>query len=86
MAAEIWINIGPGNGLLPDGTKPLPEPMVMSHCQGVWYSPESVFTPSTQRTILYNDLESYTFFRITAASPRDQQVNSLRQSDTYMRQ
>ena len=28
MATEIWINIGSGNGLLPDGTKPLPEPML----------------------------------------------------------
>ena len=25
---EIRINIGSGNGLLPDGTKPLPEPML----------------------------------------------------------
>ena len=28
MAIAIWINIGSGNGLLPDGTKPLPEPML----------------------------------------------------------
>ena len=28
MVTEIWINIGSGNGLLPDGTKPLPEPML----------------------------------------------------------
>ena len=29
MSTEIWVNIGPGNGLLPDGTKPLvPEPML----------------------------------------------------------
>ena len=28
MAMEIWVNIGSGNGLLPDGTKPLPEPML----------------------------------------------------------
>ena len=27
MATEIWVNIGSGNGLLPDGTKPLPEPI-----------------------------------------------------------
>ena len=27
----IWINIGSGNGLLPDGTKPLPEPMLTLH-------------------------------------------------------
>ena len=25
MATEIWVNIGSGNGILPDGTKPLPE-------------------------------------------------------------
>ena len=25
MATEIWVNIGSGNGLFPDGTKPLPE-------------------------------------------------------------
>ena len=31
MAAEIWINIGSANGLLPDGTKPLPEPMLTDH-------------------------------------------------------
>ena len=28
---EIWVNLGPGNGLLPDGTKPLPEPMLTDH-------------------------------------------------------
>ena len=28
MATEIWVNSGSGNGLLPDGTKPLPEPML----------------------------------------------------------
>ena len=25
MATEIWVNIGSGNGLLPDGAKPLPD-------------------------------------------------------------
>ena len=28
MATVILDNIGSGNGLLPDGTKPLPEPML----------------------------------------------------------
>ena len=28
MATEIWVNIGSGNGLVPDGTKPLPESML----------------------------------------------------------
>ena len=31
MVAGIYVNIGSGNGLLPDGTKPLPEPMVTYH-------------------------------------------------------
>ena len=28
MATEIWVNNDSGNGLAPDGTKPLPEPML----------------------------------------------------------
>ena len=31
IAAGIRVNIGPGNGLLPDGTKPLPESMLTYH-------------------------------------------------------
>ena len=31
MATEIWVNIGSGNGLLPDGIKPLPEPTLTYH-------------------------------------------------------
>ena len=31
MVTELWVNIGSGNGLLPDGTKPLPEPMLTDH-------------------------------------------------------
>ena len=34
MATEIWVNIGSANGLLPDGTKPLPEPMFTYHQLG----------------------------------------------------
>ena len=26
---KIWVSIGAGNGLVPDGTKPLPEPMLI---------------------------------------------------------
>ena len=28
---QIWVNIGSGNGLMPDSTKPLPEPMLTDH-------------------------------------------------------
>ena len=31
MATEIWVNLDSGNGLLPDGTKPLPEPVMAYH-------------------------------------------------------
>ena len=30
MVTEIWVNFGSGNGLVPDGTKPLPELMLTS--------------------------------------------------------
>ena len=30
MATYTWVNIGSGNGLVPSGTKPLPEPMLTS--------------------------------------------------------
>ena len=30
---QIWANSGSGNGLLPDGTKPLPEPMLTNQLQ-----------------------------------------------------
>ena len=33
MATVILDNIGSGNGLLPDGTKPSPEPMLTYHQQ-----------------------------------------------------
>ena len=31
MAIYNWVNIGSGNGLLPGGTKPLPEPVLIYH-------------------------------------------------------
>ena len=34
MATEIWVNIGSGNGLLADDTKPLPAP-VLSYLRAI---------------------------------------------------
>ena len=31
MATDIWVNIGSGNGLVPNDTKPLPEAMLTYH-------------------------------------------------------
>ena len=42
MVTWIWLNIGSGNGLLPDGTKPLPEPKLIHH-QFTWPGVEYVF-------------------------------------------
>ena len=35
MVSKILVNTGSGNGLLPDGTKPLPEPVMTNHQQGL---------------------------------------------------
>ena len=41
MMTKIWVNLGSGNGLMPHGTKPLPEPM-LTFIKGVlWRSPEN---------------------------------------------
>ena len=53
MVTLTQFNIGSGNGLLPDGTKPLPEPMLTFISEVLWHSPESNFTVSIQAIILY---------------------------------
>ena len=41
MAADNWVNIGSGNGLVPDSPKPLPEPMVSTWFSGTHLTPIS---------------------------------------------
>ena len=39
MATQIWVSIGLGDGLLSDGTKQFPEPMLTFYlvsCCGIW--------------------------------------------------
>ena len=43
MASLNLVNIGSGNGLLPDGTKPLAEPMLTYDEWVVWHSHGSNF-------------------------------------------
>ena len=64
----------PSNGVLLDGTKPLPEPMLIFISKVLWHSPESNFTVSGQATILYNELKYHTF-KIIATSFKDKWVN-----------
>ena len=35
MATENYVNIGSGNGLVPDDTKPLPEPVLTGNIKGI---------------------------------------------------
>ena len=51
MASEVLDKTGSGNGLLPDGTKPLPEPMLIySSVRSSDKSPEGNFTTDTSTT------------------------------------
>ena len=71
MVTEIWVNNGPGNGLLPDGTKPSPEPMLTCNQRG----PLELTCGQLHKNILdirhYNVFKKYTFENI-ARSTRDQ--------------
>ena len=52
---EIWVNIGSGNGLLPDVTKPLPEPMLTYHH---WSPVTSISGQFHERCINHQSLKS----------------------------
>ena len=73
---EIWVNIGSGNGLLPDGTEPVPEPL-LNFC-GIRLRAMKM---STEATILYNRFDNHMISMphinlITNSSPRGQWVSS----------
>ena len=69
----MWVNISSGNGLLPDGTKPLPELML-----SIQFWDSEAFTWKQFYSvcpILYNELNENYAFKITARSPRGKWVN-----------
>ena len=51
MSTKSWANIGSVNGLLPYGTKPLPEQMLLLIDDFLWHSLESNFITNTLVTI-----------------------------------
>ena len=59
MATRIQVNTGSGNDLLPDGTKPLPEPMLTNDQWVLWQSPDNNFTLNTQDIYRWNEFEIY---------------------------
>ena len=64
MATEIWVNIGSGNGLLPDGTKSLPEPMLIYH-QSIGIHLSTILQEIHQSLKLAAKLLSENFFEIS---------------------
>ena len=61
MVSYIWVIIDLVNDLLPDGTKPLPGPMLTTHLWDYVAFNREQFLKSSQTTILYNEFENYTF-------------------------
>ena len=65
MVTQFWVNIGTGNGLLSDSTKPLPEPILTPHndliSEVLWHSLKRNFTVSSLAPVLHNKLENHAF-------------------------
>ena len=76
MASEILVNTGSGNGLLPDGTKPLSESMLTYHRWDPLALLQGNVYLNTQAINNHIVFEIYTF-EITATSPGRLCVNSL---------
>ena len=67
------VRIGSGNGLLPDSTKPLPEPMLTYHQLSAVTTTEGNFTWNTSTMKYWNKLEKNFSF----ISPRGQWGNGV---------
>ena len=76
MATKIWVNIGSGNGLLPDGNKPLPEPMLTDH----QWSPVTFILGQFHNRCLnhqhWSPFENY-MSKLSFNFPRGQWVNEI---------
>ena len=75
---HVWKlgNIGSGNGMLPDGTKPLFEPMLIYH---QWGSATTIRGQLPKRYFghQYLELSSKLFYKISFKSPRGLRVNQF---------
>ena len=77
MVTKMWVNIGSGNGLMPDGTKPLPEPVLTDH----YWSPMTFILGQFHKKCLnHQSLKSVWNYisKISFKFPRDQWVNTWR--------
>ena len=77
MATEIWVNIGSGNGLLPDFTKPLPETMLTDH----QWNPVTFILGQFHKRCLNNQSLNFplkiTYLKFHSNFPRGQWVKDL---------
>ena len=80
MATEIWVNICSGNGLLPDGTKPLPGPMLTDH----QLSPVTCMLGQFHKRFLNQELLKIrlkiTYLKFHSNFPGANELNGLHQS------
>ena len=67
---EILVNTDPDNGLLPDGTKPLPEPMLINHQSGIVAFSLGEFHKKCSRYLSLNEFENH-HSKITAGCPKE---------------
>ena len=77
MVTQNSVNKGSINGLLPDGAKPSPEPILTSPKNVLWHSPDINFISRAQGINQQIELKNNAF-KITAWSGSDQCVNELR--------
>ena len=72
-----WVNIGSGNGMLPDDTKPLPEPVLTYHQwgPGQWH----------KRYISHQSLKSdWKYLKFNSNLPGANELNSLFSESTAL--
>ena len=75
MVIWIWVNIGSGNGLVPDGTKPLPEPKLTNHQWGsVACTWEQFYRKCWRIQSVALNRKLYSNFEITSTSPRGKKL------------
>ena len=84
MSSWILVSIGSGNGLLPDGTKPIPEPMLINHQWGhvaFTWSSQGSFAGNAKNIYPWYEFVMYVFHKMFCI----QKINSLGPSDAIWR-
>ena len=59
MVPKVWVNFSSGNGLVPDGTKPLPEPLFTYYQWVLWQSHETIFRRNHDDVIKWKHFPRY---------------------------